>query len=49
MSVNRAESPPSASKIEKDTADRVSTGPRETVVQQPEQLVGLEDRLLARA
>jgi hypothetical protein len=54
----RAAYPPSASKMGEDTADRPSAGPSETVVQpgspcpvtwQPEQLRGLEDRLLARA
>jgi len=55
---NAAESHQSASKIEKDTADRCRLGQTKTVVQhrspcpvqvEPEQLLGLEDRLLARA
>ena len=58
MFLEAADSQKSASKIEKDTADRSSAGHSETVVQprspcpmhlEPEQLVGHEDRLLAWA
>ncbi|MCJ7433018.1 MAG: hypothetical protein MUO77_05975 [Anaerolineales bacterium] len=55
---NRAESHTSASMIEEDTADRLSAGPlrpscskgrRVLCAVEPEQLVGLQDRILARA